>query len=118
MPRRYGANLDERVPREVGRGLLHARWVVGDDFEPMLKEGTRAVVEKNSYDIPPIFRLLASTGKIEEKMMYNTYNMGIGMCLAVDKNDADKTLAAVKAAGEDACILGFIDNGEKDICIK
>jgi phosphoribosylformylglycinamidine cyclo-ligase len=89
-----------------------------ENIPRMLKAGTRAVIEKNSYEVPPIFKLLAKTGNIEEKMMYNTYNMGIGMCLAVDKNDVDKTVAAIKAAGENAYVLGFIDNGEKDICLK
>ena len=49
----------------------------------MLKEGTRAVIEKDSYPVLPIFKLLAEKGNIEEKMMYNTYNMGLGMVLAV-----------------------------------
>ena len=57
----------------------------------MLKEGTRAVIEKDSYPVLPIFKLLAKTGDIEEKMMYNTYNMGLGMVLAVDPADVDKT---------------------------
>ena len=89
-----------------------------ENIPRMLKAGTRAVIEKNSYEVPPIFKLLAKTGNIEEKMMNNTYNMGIGMCLAVDKNDVDKTVAAIKAAGENAYVLGFIDDGEKDICLK
>ena len=84
----------------------------------MLKEGTRAVINKSSYEVPALFKLLASEGNIEEHMMYNTYNMGIGMVLAVDRDDADRTLAAVKAAGEQGYILGEIDNGEKDIVLK
>ena len=65
----------------------------------MLKDGTRAVIEKNSYPVLPIFDLLAKTGDIEEKMMYNTFNMGLGMVLAVDPADVDKTMEAIKAAG-------------------
>ena len=61
----------------------------------MLKEGTRAVIEKNSYPVLPIFDLLAKTGDIEEKMMYNTFNMGLGMVLAVDPSDVDKTMEAI-----------------------
>ncbi len=66
----------------------------------MLKEGVRAVIKKDSYPIPPIFGLLAKKGQIEEKMMYNTYNMGIGMIVAVDPADVEKTMAAMRAAGE------------------
>ncbi|MBR6358156.1 MAG: phosphoribosylformylglycinamidine cyclo-ligase, partial [Lachnospiraceae bacterium] len=89
-----------------------------ENIPRMLKEGTRAVINKASYEVPALFKLLASEGNIEEHMMYNTYNMGIGMVLAVDRDDADRTLAAVKAAGEQGYILGEIDNGEKDIVLK
>ena len=84
----------------------------------MLKEGTRAVVKKSSYEVPAIFKVLQKTGNIEEKIMYNTYNMGIGMCLAVAKEDAQKAVEAINAAGEKAHIIGFIDNGDKDIVIE
>jgi phosphoribosylformylglycinamidine cyclo-ligase len=89
-----------------------------ENIPRMLKDGTRAVINKSSYEVPALFKLLASEGNIEEHMMYNTYNMGIGMVLAVDRDDADRTLAAVKAAGEQGYILGEIDNGEKDIVLK
>ena len=84
----------------------------------MLKEGTRAVIEKNSYDVPAIFRLLAEKGSIEEKMMYNTYNMGLGMVLAVSPEDADKTMEAVRKAGDTPYVVGHIEAGEKgvDLC--
>ena len=64
----------------------------------MLKEGTRAVIKEDSYEVPAIFRLLASKGDIAPEMMYNTFNMGIGMVLAVDPADVDKTMEAVRAA--------------------
>ncbi|MGN1085219.1 MAG: AIR synthase-related protein, partial [Lachnospiraceae bacterium] len=64
-----------------------------------------------------IFKMLAKDGNIEEQMMYNTYNMGIGMVIAVDKADADKAVATLKAAGEEAYILGEAVNGEKGIDI-
>lgn len=89
-----------------------------ENIPRMLKEGTRAVIEKNSYEVPALFKLLAKTGDIEEHVMYNTYNMGIGMCVAVDKCDADKAISAIKNAGEDAVVLGEIGNGDKDIVIK
>ena len=62
----------------------------------MLPEGVRAVVHKDSYEVPAIFKLLAETGEIDEKMMYNTYNMGIGMMVAVDNKDVDAALEALK----------------------
>ena len=83
----------------------------------MLREGTRAVIEKNSYPIPPIFDLLAKTGEIEEKMMYNTYNMGFGMIVAVDAEDVEKTMDAVRRAGETPYVVGKIEEGEKGVTL-
>jgi len=75
------------------------------------------VIEKDSYPVLPIFKLLAKTGDIEEKMMYNTYNMGIGMIVAVDPADVDKTIAAMKAAGDTPYIVGEIKDGEKGVTL-
>lgn len=83
----------------------------------MLKEGVKAVIEKNSYPVPPIFTLLAKTGDIDEKMMYNTYNMGIGMIVAVEASDADKTMDAIRAAGETPYVVGRIEEGEKGVTL-
>ena len=83
----------------------------------MLIDGVQAVIRKGSYPIPPIFKLLAQKGQIEEKMMYNTYNMGIGMVLAVDEADVDKTMAAIKAAGEQPYVIGSIEKGEKGVTL-
>jgi phosphoribosylformylglycinamidine cyclo-ligase len=83
----------------------------------MLKEGVRAVIEKDSYPIPPIFKMMAQKGQIEEKIMYNTYNMGIGMIVAVDPAEADKTMEAIKAAGEQPYRIGRIENGEKGVVL-
>lgn len=83
----------------------------------MLKEGVRAVIKKDSYPIPPIFGLLAKKGQIEEKMMYNTYNMGLGMIVAVDPEDVDKTMEAMKAAGESPYVVGTIEDGEKGVTL-
>ena len=68
----------------------------------MLPEGVRAVIEKGSYEVPAIFKLLASKGDIAEEMMYNTFNMGLGMVIAVDPEDKEKAVAAIEAAGETA----------------
>ena len=83
----------------------------------MLRDGTHAVIEKDSYHIPPIFRMLSVDGNIEEKMMYNTFNMGLGMILAVDNADVETTLEAVKAAGESPYIVGRIEDGEKGVTL-
>ena len=83
----------------------------------MLKDGVRAVIRKDSYPVPPIFKLLAEKGKIEEKMMYNTFNMGLGMVVAVDEADVDKTMASIKAAGDQPYVVGTIENGEKGVTL-
>ena len=83
----------------------------------MLKDGVRAVVEKDSYPIPPIFTLMAKKGNIEEQMMYNTYNMGIGMIVAVDPADVDKTMEAMRAAGDTPYVVGKITEGEKGVTL-
>lgn len=83
----------------------------------MLKEGTRAVIKKDSYEVPAIFRLLAKKGEIAEEMMYNTYNMGLGMIVAVDAADVDKTMEAIKAAGETPYVVGSIEEGEKGVTL-
>ena len=81
------------------------------------REGVCAVIKKDSYDVLPIFGLLQEKGGIEEKMMYNTYNMGLGMVLAVDKADAQKTMAALSEAGEKAYIVGSVEAGEKGVTL-
>ncbi len=88
-----------------------------ENIPRMLPDGIRAEVHKESYEIPAIFKMLQSEGNIAEEMMYNTFNMGVGMVLAVDSADADKTVEAVKAAGEDAFILGKAVAGEKGVTI-
>ena len=83
----------------------------------MLKDGVRAVIRKDSYPVPPIFKLLAEKGKIEEKMMYNTFNMGLGMVVAVDEADVDKTMEAMKSAGDTPYVVGTIEAGEKGVTL-
>ena len=84
----------------------------------MLREGTRAVIEKNSYQVPPIFRLMAEKGNIEEQMMYNTFNMGLGMVLAAAPEDVEKAMEAIRLAGDTPYVVGRIESGEKgvDLC--
>ena len=84
----------------------------------MLPEGIRAKIRKDSYPIPPIFTMLQENGKIEDHMMYNTFNMGIGMVVAVAPEDVDAAVAAAKAAGEQVYVIGELEAGEKgrDLC--
>ena len=84
-----------------------------ENIPRMLPDGVKAVVKKDSYEVPAIFKLLAKTGDIAEEMMYNTYNMGIGMVLAVDPADVEKTMKALEAAGETCYEIGKIEAGEK-----
>ena len=83
----------------------------------MLPEGKRAVIEKNSYEVPAIFKMMAREGNVEEEMMYNTYNMGIGMMVCVDPADVDKTMEAIKAAGDTPYVIGKIIDGEKGVTL-
>ena len=83
----------------------------------MLVEGTHAVVEKDSYPVPPIFKLMAEKGNIEEQMMYNTFNMGLGMIVAVDPADVEKTMEAIKAVGDVPYVVGRIESGEKGVTL-
>lgn len=88
-----------------------------ENIPRMLPEGVTAKIEKDSYEIPPIFKLLAKTGNIEEQMMYNTYNMGLGMIVAIDKADVDKTMEAIRATGDTPYVVGFIVEGEKGVIL-
>ena len=103
--------------KEAGVTIKGCSHITGGGFYEniprMLPDGVKAVVKKDSYEVPAIFKLLAKTGDIEEEMMYNTYNMGIGMVLAIDPADVDKTMEALKAAGETCYELGPVESGEK-----
>lgn len=83
----------------------------------MLPEGKHAVIRKDSYEVPPIFQMMAREGQVEEKIMYNTFNMGIGMVLAVDAADVRKTMDAIGVAGETAYVLGEVKDGEKGVTL-
>lgn len=110
-----------RSVKEAGVRVHACSHITGGGFYEnvprMLTENTHAVIRKDSYPVPPIFGLLARTGEIEEKMMYNTYNMGLGMVLAVSPDDVAGTLEALKAAGETAYVVGQIEEGEKGVTL-
>ena len=110
-----------RTIKESGVKIKACSHITGGGFYEniprMLCDGMHAVVKKDSYPIPPIFKMLAVDGDIEETMMYNTFNMGLGMILAVDKENVDKTLEAIKAAGEDGYVVGHIEAGDKGVTL-
>ncbi len=89
-----------------------------ENIPRMLPEGIKAVVKKDSYTVPAIFKMMQKRGDIAEEMMYNTFNMGIGMVLCVDPADAEATIEALKSAGETAYIIGYTAEGEKaaEVC--
>lgn len=110
-----------RNVKEAGVRIKACSHITGGGFYEnvprMLPEGKQAVIQKDSYEVPAIFRMMAREGQVEEKVMYNTYNMGIGMILAVDPADADKTMEAIKAAGETPYIIGEVADGEKGVTL-
>lgn len=110
-----------RGVREAGVKIKGCSHITGGGFYEniprMLPDGIRAVVEKDSYSVPPIFGLLQKTGGIAEEMMYNTYNMGLGMILAVAPGDAEKAMEAIRTAGEAPYIIGSCEAGEKGVAI-
>ena len=88
-----------------------------ENIPRMLPDGMRAVVKKDSYEVPMIFQMLKIDGRIEEQMMYNTFNMGIGMVLAVDPSQADSCMEAIREAGETPYVLGEVQAGEKGVTL-
>ncbi len=93
-----GGGFDENVPR-------------------MLPEGIRAIIKKDSYEVPAIFKLIAKNGNITEEMMYNTFNMGLGMVIALDPKDVDTAMSAIKEAGDECYIVGTIEAGDKGVTL-
>ena len=106
-----------RAVKEAGVKIKGCSHITGGGFYEnvprMLPDGTKAVIRKDSYEVPAIFRMLQERGKIEEHMMYNTYNMGIGMVMALDPKDAQTAVSALEAAGEKAYVIGSVERGEK-----
>ncbi len=107
--------------RKAGVAIKACSHITGGGFYEniprMLPEGVHAVVKKDSYEIPPIFHMLSVDGEIPEHVMYNTFNMGVGMVLGVDAADLNKTLTALKEAGEEGFVLGQAEEGERGVTI-
>ncbi len=110
-----------RSVKEAGVTIKGCSHITGGGFYEniprMLPDGVNAHVKKDSYPIPPIFELMRKKGQLEEKLMYNTYNMGLGMVLALDPADADKAIAAIETAGEKAYLVGEVKAGEKGVTL-
>ena len=108
-----------RAVKESGVTIKGCSHITGGGFYEniprMLPDGICAQVKKDSYPVLPIFKLLAKKGDIEEKMMYNTFNMGLGMVLAIDPKDVDATIKALQSAGEKAYVVGQTIAGEKGV---
>ena len=108
-----------KAVKEAGVKINGCSHITGGGFQEniprMLHDGVRAVVKKDSYEVPAIFKLMQKTGNIADEMMYNTFNMGIGMMVCVDPADVDKTMEALKVAGEEAYVIGEIKAGEKGV---
>ena len=107
--------------KEAGVRVKACSHITGGGFYEniprMLPEGMHAVVKKDSYEVPAIFKLMQKTGNIEEQMMYNTFNMGLGMIVAVDPANVDKAMEAIQAAGDTAYVVGEIKAGEKGVTL-
>ena len=108
-----------RASKDAGVTVKACSHITGGGFYEniprMLKDNTVAVVQKDSYTVPPIFSLMAKKGNIDEQMMYNTFNMGIGMVLAVDPEDVDTAMKAIRSTGDTPYVIGHIENGEKGV---
>lgn len=108
--------------RQAGVKITGCSHITGGGFYEnvprMLPEGKRALINTDSYPVPAIFDLIANKGQIEKKMMYNTFNMGLGMVIAVSKEDVSATMQALQAAGQEAYQVGEIVEGKKgvDLC--
>lgn len=110
-----------RNVKEAGVRIKGCSHVTGGGFYEniprMLPDNVRAVIKKDSYEVPAIFRMMAREGDVAEEMMYNTYNMGIGMVLALDAADVDKAMEAIRAAGETPYVIGQAEAGEKGVTL-
>lgn len=107
--------------KEAGITVKACSHITGGGFYEniprMLPEGIRAVVKKDSYKVPAIFNLLQEKGQITEEMMYNTYNMGLGMIVALDPKDVDAAMEVMRKAGETCYVVGHVEEGEKGVTL-
>jgi phosphoribosylformylglycinamidine cyclo-ligase len=111
-----------KAVKEAGVTVKACSHITGGGFQEnvprMLPEGKHAVIEKNSYEVPAIFKMMAREGQVEEDMMYNTYNMGIGMMVCVSPENVDTAMESLKATGEEAVVIGKIVEGNRNVILK
>ena len=107
--------------KEAGVQVKACSHITGGGFYEnvprMLKEGTHAVIKKDRYQVPPILKLMAEKGDIAEEMMYNTFNMGLGMIVAVDPSQVDTAMEAIRKSGDVPYVVGSIEAGEKGVTL-
>lgn len=110
-----------RAIKDAGIRIKACSHITGGGFYEniprMLPEGKHAVIEKGSYPIPPVFDMIKRAGNIGEEMMYNTYNMGLGMVVAVEPGQEEKAMEAIRTAGDTPYVVGHIEDGEKGVTL-
>jgi len=110
-----------KAVKNAGVRIHACSHITGGGFQEnvprMLKDDTHAVIKKDSYEVPAIFKMMQKKANIAEDMMYNTFNMGLGMIVAVDPADVEKTMEAMKSAGDVPYVVGSIKAGEKGVTL-
>ena len=99
------------------KSITYHRRRLYENIPRCLPDGIMAKIDKSSIKTPPVFKLLQEEGAVPERDMFNIFNMGIGMCIIVDKSDSDTALKILNEAGEDAYIIGVTAEGSGvDLC--
>ena len=110
-----------KAVKNAGVRIHACSHITGGGFQEnvprMLKDDTHAIIKKDSYEVPAIFKMMQTRANIAEDMMYNTFNMGLGMFVAVDPADVEKPMEAMKSAGDVPYIVGSIKAGEKGVTL-
>ena len=110
-----------KAVKNAGVRIHACSHITGGGFQEnvprMLKDDTHAIIKKDSYEVPAIFKMMQTRANIAEDMMYNTFNMGLGMIVAVDPADVEKTMEAMKSAGDIPYVVGSIKAGEKGVTL-
>ncbi len=110
-----------KAVKNAGVRIHACSHITGGGFQEnvprMLKDDTHAIIKKDSYEVPAIFKMMQARANIAEDMMYNTFNMGLGMIVAVDPADVEKTMEAMKSAGDIPYVVGSIKAGEKGVTL-
>lgn len=114
----YVKSILKLIEQVKVKGISH---ITGGGFYEnmprMLRDGVSLKIDKNSYEVPPIFKLIAERGNIPERDMYNTFNMGIGMAVIVPENEVEKSLEILRQAGEEAYLIGEVVEGNNEVII-